>query len=248
MSTGTKTIAFFGASGGTGLSALRYSLKAGHQCIALCRYPAKLTSIFPPESTPNLRVVEGNAKVAADVAKCLLKAGDGSSASLVDEIVFTVGAKPVLHKMTIDDPTVCRVAMACVLETVADLRASKDATGRPHIVACSTTGLSKHGRDYPIALWPIYGLMLKVPHEDKQAMEDSLRASGETYTIVRPSLLTDGETEKSIRVGVEDFKEGRLSQAVGYTISREDTGKWIAQNLLLQKDAKYINKAVMVTY
>lgn len=246
MSSGTKTIAFFGASGGTGLSALRHSVKAGHQCIALCRYPAKLTSIFPPSTTPNLRVVEGNAKNPSDVAKCLLKAGGGSS--LVDEILFTVGGKPILHKMTLDDPAVCRTAMACVLQTVADLRATSGATGRPHIIACSTTGLSKYGRDYPIALYPIYGWMLKVAHADKEVMEDSLRNSGETYTVVRPSLLTNGETDKPIRVGVEDFQEGRLSEAVGYTISREDTGKWIAQRLLLQKDANYLNKAVMITY
>ncbi|KAK8030149.1 hypothetical protein PG993_011440 [Apiospora rasikravindrae] len=245
MSNEIKTVAFFGASGGTGLSALKYTLKAGHQCIALCRYPAKLTSLFPPETTPNLRVVEGNAKNPTDVTKCLLKS-DGTS--LIDEIVFTVGAKPILHKLAIDDPSVCRVAMACVLQAVADLRNNRGATGRPHIVACSTTGMSKHGRDYPIALWPIYGWMLKVPHEDKHAMEEALRNSGETYTIMRPSLLTDGETDKPIRVGVEDFKEGRLSKAIGYTISREDTGKWIAQHLLLQKDANYVNKAVMVTY
>ncbi|KAK8062188.1 hypothetical protein PG997_014285 [Apiospora hydei] len=245
MSNEIKTVAFFGASGGTGLSALKYTLKAGHQCVALCRYPAKLTSLFPPETTPNLRVVGGNAKNATDVTKCLLKS-DGTS--LVDEIVFTVGAKPILHKLTIDDPSVCRVAMACVLQAVADLRTNQGATGQPHIVACSTTGLSKHGRDYPIAFYPIYGWMLKVPHEDKEAMEESLRNSGETYTIVRPSLLTDGETEKNIRVGVEDYEKGRLSEAIGYTISREDTGKWIAQHLLLQKDASYANKAVMVTY
>ncbi|KAK8112585.1 hypothetical protein PG984_013111 [Apiospora sp. TS-2023a] len=245
MSSEIKTVAFFGASGGTGLSALRYTLKAGHQCIALCRYPAKLTSIFAPETTPNLRVVEGNAKNTADVAKCLLKA-DGTS--LVDEIVFTVGAKPILHKMSIDDPSVCRTAMVCVIEAIAGLRAQKGATGRPHIVACSTTGLSKHGRDYPLALYPVYGWMLKVPHIDKEAMEESLRNSGESYTIVRPSLLSDGETEKPIRVGVEDFKEGRVSQAIGYFISREDTGKWIAQNLLLQRNAEYVNKAVMITY
>ncbi|KAK8079222.1 hypothetical protein PG994_003029 [Apiospora phragmitis] len=246
MSNETKTVAFFGASGGTGLSALKHTLQAGHQCIALCRYPAKLTAIFPPETTANLHVVEGNAKNAADVAECLLKEADGSS--LVDEIVFTVGAKPILHKLTLDDPSVCRTAMACVLTAVADLRATKGATGRPHIVACSTTGVSKHGRDYPIALYPVYGWMLKVPHIDKNAMEHALRDSGETYTIVRPSLLSDGETDKPIRVGVEDFKEGRLSEAIGYSISREDTGKWIAQHLLLQKKADYVNKAVMVTY
>lgn len=90
--------------------------------------------------------------------------------------------------------------------------------------------------------------MLKVPHEDKKAMEDRLVESGEAYTIIRASLLVDGETSKEVRVGIEDPKTGRESQAIGYTISREDTGKWVADNLVLRVDGRYVNKIVMVTY
>lgn len=79
-------------------------------------------------------------------------------------------------------------------------------------------------------------------------MEDRLVESGETYTIIRASLLVNGETSKKIRVGIEDPKTGRESEAIGYTISREDTGKWVADNLVLQLDGKYVNKIVMVTY
>ena len=35
MSSNTTTVAFFGASTGVGLSALKHSLAAGHHCIAL---------------------------------------------------------------------------------------------------------------------------------------------------------------------------------------------------------------------
>ena len=73
--------------------------------------------------------------------------------------------------------------------------------------------------------------------------------SGEAYTMIRASLLVDGETNKEIRVGIEDPKTGRESSAIGYTISREDTGKWIANNLVLvpKPDRKYVNKIVMIT-
>ena len=90
--------------------------------------------------------------------------------------------------------------------------------------------------------------MLKVPHVDKKVMEDRLVESGEAYTIVHPSLLVDGETSKEVRVGIEDPKTGRESKAIGYTISREDTGKWIADNLVLKLDGKYVNKVVMMTW
>ena len=95
---------------------------------------------------------------------------------------------------------------------------------------------------------PLYHLLLKVPHRDKKIMEDRLVESGEGFTIIHASLLVNGETKKEIRVGIEDPKTGRESSAIGYTISREDTGKWVADNLVLRLDERYVNKIMMVTY
>ncbi len=243
MATNRKTVAFLGASTGVGLSALKHTLAAGHRCIALCRTPSKLTAIFPPETTPNLQVVQGNAHDTAAVSNCLL----AEKGKLVDEIISTIGGKFILSKMTIDDAEVCRKGMTTILETLNQLR-SGGATGKPHIVVCSTTGMSRFGRDIPLAMIPLYHFLLKVPHKDKKIMEDRLVESGEAYTIIRASLLVNGETSTEIRVGIEDPKTGRESNAIGYTISREDTGKWIADNLVQQVDEKYINKIVMVTY
>jgi hypothetical protein len=80
---------------------------------------------------------------------------------------------------------------------------------------------------------PVYHLLGGVPHRDKKAMEDHRVESGEPYTITHTSLLVNGETSKKIRVGIEDPKTGRKSTAIGYTVSREDTGKWVADNLVL---------------
>ncbi|RSL87636.1 hypothetical protein CEP51_002134 [Fusarium floridanum] len=232
-----KTVAFLGASTGVGLSALKHTLAAGHQAVALCRTPSKLS-----ESNPNLRIVEGNAHDIDAVCQ-ILKKDDGS---LVDEIVSTIGGKPVLSKLSIDDPNVCRKGMAVLLDALAQLR-SQGVTGRPLIVAFSTTGMSRFGRGIPILMIPLYHVLLKVPHEDKRIMEDKLAESGEDFAIVRASLLVDGETEKAVRVGIEDPKTGRESDAIGYTISREDSGKWIAENLLLKRDSQYLGKIVTIT-
>jgi len=239
----TKTIAFLGASAGVGLSAMKQSLAAGHQCIALCRSPSKLSAIFPAEATPNLKIVEGNALDASDVSRCLEK-GDGT---LVDEILFTVGGKFIFSKLANDDPTVCGNAMARLLEAVAQLR-SDGATGKPCIIACSTTGMSRFGRDIPLAMVPLYHVMLKQPHEDKRIMEDRLAESGEDFTIVRMSLLVEGESTNEIRVGIEDPKDGVESREIGYTISREDAGRWVAENVLFKKDARYLKKTASITY
>lgn len=243
MATHSKTVAFLGASTGVGLSALKHTLAAGHRCIALCRVPSKLTAIFPPETAPNLHIVQGNAHDIVAVSKCLI----AEKGKLVEEIISTIGGKFVVSRMTIDDAEVCRKGMNTILEALAQLR-SGGATGKPHIVVGSTTGMSRFGRDIPLAMIPLYHVLLKVPHEDKRIMEDRLVESGEIYTIIRASLLVNGETSKEIRVGIEDPENGRESEAIGYTISREDTGKWVADNLVLGLDRRYVNKIVMVTY
>ncbi|KAI0403136.1 hypothetical protein F4802DRAFT_573217 [Xylaria palmicola] len=233
-----QTIAFFGASTGVGLAALKHTLAAGHKCIALCRKPAKLAAVLPPESNPNLQIVQGNAHDVTAVSTCLL----ASSGVLVDRVVSTIGGAPVLSKMTIDDPQVCQKGIAVLLDALSSLRAS-GAVGQPRIVACSSTGLSRFGRDVPIAVVPFVRFALKVPHEDKVVMEDRLISSGEDFTIVRPSLMmSEEETTKKIRVGIEDPKHGRESAAIGYTITKGDAGRWIAETLVLKSQEGYSKK------
>lgn len=137
--------------------------------------------------------------------------------------------------------------MATLLEALDQLRRD-GATGRPYIIVCSTTGMSKFGRDIPLAMVPLYHIVLKTPHADKKVMEDRLTAAGEDYTIVQPSLLMGGASSKPVRVGIEDPKTGRETEAIGYTISREDAGRWFAENLVLERDPRYLNKIAKITY
>lgn len=242
MNSNTKAVAFFGASTGVGLSALKHSIAAGLQCTALCRTPSKLEAIFPAGSTSNLKIIEGDAHDITSVTECI-RTEDGN---LVDMIITTIGSRPIWYKMTLEDPDCCRKGAAVLLDAITQLR-NQGATGHPYIVPFSTTGMSKFGRDYPLAMFPIYVWLLKAAHEDKKIMEDRFIASGETFTILRGSILTDGETKKTVRVGIEDPKAGRESTAIGYTISREDSGRWITENLILKKPQEYENKILMIT-
>jgi len=239
MATHTETVAFFGASGGVGLAALRYTLSTGCNCIVLCRTPSKLAAILPPLDHPNLRIVQGNAHDIAAVSNCL-QAREGA---FVDKVVTTIGGAFVPSKMSIDDPEVCRKGMSVLLEAINQLRKLNSFEGRPHIICFSTTGISKFGRDIPVAMIPLYHVMLKVPHEDKVIMEDNLIASGEEFAIVRASLMiADEETNRKVRVGIEDPRMGRESAAIGYTITKGDAGRWLAENLIIKEEARYRNK------
>ncbi|KAJ5205912.1 hypothetical protein N7491_003464 [Penicillium cf. griseofulvum] len=239
----TKTVAFFGASTGVGLAALKHTLATGHKCIALCRDPSKLTAIFPSGSEPNLKIIEGNAHNISPVLQCL-QTDDGR---IVDVIVSTIGAKPT--GLSVDDPDVCKKGAATILDALDQLRSS-GINGKPHIIATSTAGFSRFVRDVPLVMVPVYYLFISVPGADKIVMEDRLSQSGESFTIFRASHLIDGESNNNIpiRVGIEDPKTGPECMAIGYTISREDAGRWLAENLILKPNPKYMNKNVTVTY
>ncbi|KAJ4136519.1 hypothetical protein NW768_004134 [Fusarium equiseti] len=242
MTTSTKTVAFFGASTGIGLAALKLTLAAGHTCIALCRVPAKLEAL-KTEYSELLRLVEGNAHDSKAVSDCLVK----SDGTLVDEILFSIGGKPVPWSLTIDDPKVCEVGITVLLESITQLR--KDGrTGKPLIVAVSTIGTSRFGRDYPLVMYPIYNLAIAVARDDKIAMTDKLASSGESFCVVRASLLVDGQSDAPVRVGIEDPEKGREKEEIGYTISRDDAGRWIADNLILGRKDEYVNKIVSITW
>lgn len=250
MSAPAQAILFLGATGGSGFSALRRSIAAGHSCVALCRTPSRLTDKLPESqrNAPNLRIEQGNVVDSDALARCLVR--KDSPASLVDAVVFTIGGAFDFKNMSNDQPHVCEHGMKALVAALHDARSKAGATGNPTIIAVSTTGMSDHGRDYPLSLWPIYGIMLKQPHKDKTAMESMMFGSGEAFTVVRPSLLTDGdETNKPIRVGIEDPKAHKLeSKEVGYNISREDVGKWIFDNLLAGDARRWRDKIVSITY
>ncbi|RYO73619.1 hypothetical protein DL766_000510 [Monosporascus sp. MC13-8B] len=269
-----KTIAFFGATGGCALSTLRYSLAAGHTCIALCRTPSKLTGRFPSAQYSNLTVVQGNAHDADAVARCLVVPSDPSDRTnpgtrLVDTIVFSIGGAFIWSRLTLDDPHVCERGIAAVLEAIGTVRARFSASSspspqqgvtgwRPTIIAVSTTGISRAGRDIPLLMVPLYHALLRVPHADKRALEDRLVARGSSggdcdydYVVVRPSLLTDGaKPERDIRVGVEDLHaEVFESRETGNVIAREDVGRWIFEELVEGDGRKrYHGKAVSITW
>lgn len=165
---------------------------------------------------------------------------------MVDEIIFTIGSGFSMANMGMEDAHVCENGITVVLDAIADLRRA-GVSGNPHIVVFSSTGISKFGRDIPALMVPFY-YTLKTPHEDKVALENKVAGSGASFTIVRASLLVNGESKKKVRVGLEDPKHGVESKAIGYTISREDAGKWVAQNLILEKKLRFVNKTATITY
>ncbi|KAK3358469.1 hypothetical protein B0T24DRAFT_600173 [Lasiosphaeria ovina] len=240
MSTAPKTILFLGATGASGLAVLRRSLAA-----------AKLSDA--EQKDPALRIEQGNAHEVEDLTRCLVlpSSSPSSPPMLVGLVVFCIGGALDLWRRTIPDPKVCETAIARLLEALDLCRAQQSAEHKqyPRIVAFSTTGVTEMGGDLPLAVAPLYHFFLGVPHVDKRAMEKMLFASTERWTILRPSFLTDGpETSRPTRVGVEDPLAGTVdSREIGYSISREDVGRWVFGNIVEEHDDRYLRKAASIT-
>ncbi|KAI9770898.1 MAG: hypothetical protein M1840_002602 [Geoglossum simile] len=213
----------------------------------VCRTPSKLTGLLtsPPRSLSestlkNLTIHEGSSTDAAAVL-ATLRTPSGAPATV---IIFSIGGmatfwpNPLRPRLT--DPTICETSMATLLQAVGSLAAA------PFLLAVSTMGLpSAPKRDVPLALLPLYRLMLTHPHADKEKME-ALLEGNERAVVVRASLLTDGA-----RLGVGEVRTGtEEAPAVGYTISREDVGGWVFERVVenAMRAEEFGGKKVTVTY
>ena len=97
--------------------------------------------------------------------------------------------------------------------------------------------------------WPLYKILLHRPHADKRIYEDLLfdavaKGALAGFTAVRPSLLTDGDAlgEAKVRVGTEE------EPAVGYSIRREEVGRWIFRECIRGGGDGWKGEKVSLTY
>jgi hypothetical protein len=199
-----------------------------------------------------LRIVEGDVKSVEAVRQVLYQDGQ-----LVEQIVSGIGGAPVLQwnllkPVTLNDPTICQDAGATILKALNEIHSDK----KPCLFNVSTTGIPPAGcpRDVPLLLYPLYHWLLAVPHADKKLLEQDLsehmnlpesQRALRGFINIRPSLLVDGEGS-----GIASIREGSdQSPAVGYTISRQDVGKWMFERLVKgDTAAKWMNSGVSITY
>ena len=120
---------------------------------------------------------------------------------------------------------------------------------KPFCVFVSTIGTGLGDRDIPLVYIPLYHTLLKIPLTDKAGMERLIRdavADGRIsgFCMPRPTLFATGEARGvlKIRAGIDDKQE------IGYTISREDVGRWMYEELVVGDRTKWTNKSPSLTY
>lgn len=169
-------VAVIGASGRTGRAAVAHGLADGHEVVSVVRNPAKA----PP----------GTAVAAADArdVAALTGALDG-----VDAVVSCLG-----HVTGQEDPTLLRDGAQALTTAMAT-------AGVERLVAVSAAA-AYVAQDDPISRFvakPLLQRILKANNADTRAMEEVIRASPTTWTLLRPARLVPGDGSPGYRHQVD---------------------------------------------
>ncbi len=184
-------IAVFGATGGTGERVVEQALDAGHQVTAVTRRPGGLAA------HDRLRVIVGSLDELA-VVQNAVQGQDG--------VISALGSDR--RGVT----TVCTDAVRLVLQPMRD-------HGVHRLAVVSAYGAAEtHDRSrYSTLLWAMKAGSMR----DKETMEALVRGSGLSWTIVRPTALTNGPRTGSYRTGTD------LSIGLRSRIARADVADFL---------------------
>jgi hypothetical protein len=183
-------------------------------------------------------------------------------------VISSVGAAPIFQAsirspMIVDQPTICTDSMQTLLDALHTEGENGSPLPRLHVVSMTAIGLSKKHRDMPFLLRPMYSYLLPVPHRDKRNLEqlgvNELNKAGGVlagFTSIKAPLLTDGKEKGMSKIKVawkyaeaQNGVEKEPKNAVGYSISKADVGRWLFETLVNGKDSQnWSGKSVTITY
>jgi putative NADH-flavin reductase len=190
-----------GATGATGQHLVELALAEGHDVTAIVRDPSKVTT-----KHERLHVVKGLATVPAELEPAL--AGK-------DAVLSAIGPR------SSKDP-VCADAAAAVV-------AAMKKQGVARVVWLSASGVGD-SRDTAVDASFVFGriimpLFLKHPYANHAKAEETLRASGLKWTVLRPLQLVDKPTGSPATATLPGVKPGALK------IARRDVAAFMLKEL-----------------
>lgn len=203
-------IALFGATGGTGQQIAAQALAAGHSVQALVRDPSRL-----PLQDPRLTVITGDVLDADAVARTL------DTASVV---IVTLGNTANNPDWIVSNGTQVII----------------DAMKQRHIrrlIVISSIGVGDSKDQVPFVFKMLMKSVIKKPMEDKERQEQTVRASGLDWTIVRPGGLTNGDRTGQYQFGLDP----KLSAG---QVSRADVAEFTLRQI---EDLTFLHKTPAIT-
>ena len=188
---------------------MKHALEKGHEVTAFVRNPSKLQI-----QHENLKIVQGDVRSVEDVEKAV-KAQN----VVLSCLGVKLGQKPI-----------------CAEGTKNIIRAMKKRDVK-RIVVESAYGAGKTRKKGLYAC--LLRLAIKPLLKDKEAMEDLLQKSGLDWTVVQPTILTNGPLTTKYRADT-NLKVGWLPK-----ISRADVADFM---LKVAEQGKFLREVVIVSY
>lgn len=199
-----------GATGPTGRNLLGQGLDAGHEITALVRNANRLTITHPRLTT----IV-----------------GDATDASALDKAVG--GKDAVLSALGAGNSLKSDIASRAVAALVSALKAQ----GVRRIVYLSAFGVGTSFLHASPIQKLAYKTLLRGIFADKAKADAMLRQSGLDWTLVYPTLLTNGPRTGSYRVGEHLAMKGmaRISRAdvADFMLAQLSTNEWVNRTAVI---------------
>jgi putative NADH-flavin reductase len=209
-----KKLLVLGATGGTGRQIVAQALDAGHSVTAFVRHPDRM-----PIRHERLRLAAG------DVPGGGPPLGDAVRGQ--DVVISALGRGRSFNPDGLIERAVPSIINAMKANHVGRL------------IFVSAMGVGDTSGDAPFIARLFARLLLRRIYADKLAGEGLLKRSDLDWTIVHPTLLTDGPLTRQYRTGAHLELRGMPK------ISRADTADFILTQI---DDRSNIRKVVIVSY
>jgi putative NADH-flavin reductase len=180
-------LAIFGGTGGTGLALTQQALEHGHDVRVLVRNPNRM-----PLINANMRLVLGNVLDQQSVTKTLLG---------TDAVLSCLGQRNLLRNTQVVSAGT-RLIMAVMKQHGVRRLVVESAFGAGESLALAT-----------LTERLLFATLLWAPYQDKNLMEPEVKASGQEWTILRPTLLTNGPLTNRYTVSTARPATARVSRA-----------------------------------
>jgi len=202
-----------GATGRTGRELLLRALDQDHQVTALARDPSKLTV-----QHERLRIVSGSATDPAVLEKAVADQ---------DAVLCALGPRSANALMHCD---LMRRSISPLINALQRSRAKR-------LVVLSALGVGQSAQHAPAISRSMFRTILRQVGKDKEAAEQSIRASQLDWTIVYPPSLTNGPATGS-------YQHGAALELRGLPkISRADVAEFMLAQLT---DTSYNRKPAII--
>jgi len=199
-----------GATGPTGRHLLAQTLDAGHGVTALVRNASKLTITHPRLAT----VI-----------------GDATHAPILEEAAR--GKDAVLSALGAGNSLRADIASRAMTALIPALKAQ----GGSRIIVLSSFGVGESFKQASPMQKLAYATLLRLIFADKAKADAMLRDSGLDWTLVYPTLLTNGPRTGNYRVGERLVMKGmaKISRAdvADFMVAQLGTDEWIHRTAVI---------------